>query len=169
MHLLCQVERKWVDPSLIWTTSLISAPIGRPWKVMPPPLIWIYWVMALPFTTCQWSIVLLCAEIVHQLSWASTTALSTHKMVKKRCTLCCVALWDSSFGVGQTYTLVDLFYFDEASDAPKASRLLSVKYPHTVCLHGSEHVVSLFFSDLATMRPFKVSLLCSFWVPDIHY
>ena len=56
-------------------------------------------------------------------------------------------------------TLVDLFYFDGASNVQKAGRLLSVKYPRAVCLHGSEHVVSLFFSDLAKMRPFKVSLI----------
>ena len=56
-------------------------------------------------------------------------------------------------------TLVDLFYFDGASNVQKAGRLLSVKYPRAVCLHGSEHVVSLFFSDFAKMRPFKVSLI----------
>ena len=66
-------------------------------------------------------------------------------------------------------TLVDLFFFDGASNVQKAGRLLSVKYPRAVCLHGSEHVVSLFFSDLANMRPFKVSLLYTFGISDINY
>ena len=66
-------------------------------------------------------------------------------------------------------TLVDLFYFNGATNMQKAGRILSVKYSHAVCLHGAEHVVSLFFSDLATMRPFKMSLLCSFCVSDINY
>ena len=44
--------------------------------------------------------------------------------------------------------LVDLFYFDGASNVQKAGRLLVAKYPRAMCLHGGEHVISLFFSDL---------------------
>jgi len=54
--------------------------------------------------------------------------------------------------------LVDLFYFDGASNVQKAGRLLVAKYPRAMCLHGGEHVISLFFADLAKMRPIRVSV-----------
>ena len=54
--------------------------------------------------------------------------------------------------------LVDLFYFDGASNVQKAGRLLVAKYPRAMCLHGGEHVISLFFADLAKMIPIRVSV-----------
>ena len=54
--------------------------------------------------------------------------------------------------------MVDLFYFDGASNAQKAGRLLVAKYPRALCLHGGEHVISLFFADLAKMSPIRVSV-----------
>ena len=44
---------------------------------------------------------------------------------------------------------VDLVIFDGASNVQKAGKLLEEKYPVISCIHGSEHVVSLFFSDIA--------------------
>ena len=53
-------------------------------------------------------------------------------------------------------TLVDLLYFDGASNVQKAGDILTAKYPRAYCLHGGEHVVSLFFSDVAKLAPVKV-------------
>ena len=44
---------------------------------------------------------------------------------------------------------VDLFYFDGASNVQKAGDILCAKYPRATCLHGAEHVVSLFFADIS--------------------
>lgn len=45
-------------------------------------------------------------------------------------------------------TLVDLLYFDGASNVQKAGSIIGAIYPRVTCLHGAEHVVSLFFSDI---------------------
>jgi len=46
--------------------------------------------------------------------------------------------------------LVDLVFFDGASNVVKAGKLLSINYPRITALHGAEHVVSLFFRDIYT-------------------
>ena len=45
-------------------------------------------------------------------------------------------------------SLVDLLYFDGASNVQKAGSIIGAVYPRVTCLHGAEHVVSLFFSDI---------------------
>jgi len=55
--------------------------------------------------------------------------------------------------------LTDVFFFDGASNVQKAGEVLMAKYPRTFCYHGGEHVVSLFFSSLAKIKPIKVSIL----------
>ena len=42
--------------------------------------------------------------------------------------------------------VVDLVYFDGASNVQKAGDILKVNYPCMTVCHGSEHVVALFFS-----------------------
>lgn len=54
----------------------------------------------------------------------------------------------------------DVFYFDGASNVQKAGRVLEAKYPGAQCLHGGEHVISLFFSDISKLKPIKVSIFC---------
>ncbi len=46
--------------------------------------------------------------------------------------------------------VVDLVYFDGASNVQKAGDILKVNYPRIrmTVYHGSEHVVALFFSDV---------------------
>ena len=44
---------------------------------------------------------------------------------------------------------MDIFYFDGASNAQKADEVLGVKFPRTVMYHSGEHIVALWFSDLA--------------------
>ena len=51
---------------------------------------------------------------------------------------------------------VDVFYFDGASNVQKAGKLLGVKFPRIVTYHGGEHVVALWFSDLAKIPEIKV-------------
>ena len=51
--------------------------------------------------------------------------------------------------------LIDLVYFDGASNVQKAGNILSKHYPRVTVLHGGEHVVSLYFSDLFKMEQFK--------------
>ena len=54
---------------------------------------------------------------------------------------------------------VDVFYFDGPSNVQKAGKVLGVKFPpRTVTYHGGEHVVALWFSDLAKIPEIKVSL-----------
>jgi hypothetical protein len=53
-------------------------------------------------------------------------------------------------------TVVDLLYFDGASNVQKAGDIICARYPRATCLQGSEHVVSLFFSDIAQVKQIKV-------------
>jgi hypothetical protein len=49
-----------------------------------------------------------------------------------------------------------LFWFDGASNVQKAGKILEAKFPRSYSLHGGEHVVSLFFSDIAKILEIKV-------------
>jgi hypothetical protein len=49
-----------------------------------------------------------------------------------------------------------VFNFDGASNVQKAGQILMAKFPQTFCFHGGEHVVSLFFSSIAKIKPVKV-------------
>jgi hypothetical protein len=51
-----------------------------------------------------------------------------------------------------------IFWFDGASNVQKAGRILQAKFPRSYTLHGGEHVVSLFFSDIAKINVIKVML-----------
>ena len=53
----------------------------------------------------------------------------------------------------------DIFFFDGASNVQKAGEVLVAKYPRAMVLHGGEHVVSLFFDDIARLAPIKVSIV----------
>jgi len=64
---------------------------------------------------------------------------------------------------GPTRTLIDIFYFDSASNVQKAGEVLMAKYPRTFCYHGGKHVVSLFFSSLAKIKPMKVCNLIALY------
>ena len=57
--------------------------------------------------------------------------------------------------------LIDIFYFDGASNVQKAGRILNEKYPTSHTLHGIEHVFSLFFDDMAKLKPIKVCFASS--------
>ena len=57
--------------------------------------------------------------------------------------------------VGRNY--VDLFIFDGAANVQKAGKLMAIDYPRTSCIHGGEHLVSLFLGDICKM--FHVTLL----------
>jgi Protein of unknown function (DUF 659) len=51
--------------------------------------------------------------------------------------------------------------FDGASNVQKAGRVIEAKYPQVSVLHGVEHVVSLFFSDVARL-PFVRFLIINY-------
>jgi hypothetical protein len=53
-------------------------------------------------------------------------------------------------------TLTNVFFFDGASNVQKAGEILEAINPGAYCLHGSEHVISLFFSDISKLKPIKV-------------
>lgn len=55
--------------------------------------------------------------------------------------------------------LTDLFFFDGASNVQKASQILTGKYPRATCCRGGEHVLALFFEDLAKLPVVKVCRL----------
>ena len=46
---------------------------------------------------------------------------------------------------------VDMVIFDGAANMQKAGRILEVRYPLITCIHGAEHVVSLFFQTLRSI------------------
>jgi hypothetical protein len=50
----------------------------------------------------------------------------------------------------------DVFYFDGASKVQKAGEVLMARFPHSFSFHRGEHVVSLFFSSIAKIKPIKV-------------
>ena len=58
--------------------------------------------------------------------------------------------------------LADLVFFDGASNVQKAGRILEAKYPRLTCLHGAEHCVALFFTDIADFPQIKVRLFLFF-------
>jgi hypothetical protein len=53
-------------------------------------------------------------------------------------------------------TCTDVFYFDGASNVQKAREVLMARFPCTFCFHVGKHVVSLFFSSIAKIKPVKV-------------
>ena len=61
------------------------------------------------------------------------------------------------------HTLIDIFYFDGASNVQKAGEVLMAKYPRTFCYHGGEHVVSLFFTSISKIKPIRVCMFISFY------
>ena len=54
-------------------------------------------------------------------------------------------------------TLLTIFRFDGAENVVKASRILDAKFPQSYSLHGGEHVVSFFFSDIAKIKQIEVN------------
>ena len=57
--------------------------------------------------------------------------------------------------------LVDLLYFDGASNVQKAGRILMQDYKRVSCYHGAEHVIGLFFSDLMKLPEFWLLMVGS--------
>ena len=55
--------------------------------------------------------------------------------------------------------LFDLIYFDGAANVQLAGRFMAAKFPRLTVLHGSEHVVSLFFKAIAKEIPAIVNLI----------
>jgi hypothetical protein len=53
-------------------------------------------------------------------------------------------------------TCTDVFYFDVVANIQKAGEVLMARFPHTFCFHGGKHVVFLFFSSIAKIKPVKV-------------
>jgi Protein of unknown function (DUF 659) len=51
--------------------------------------------------------------------------------------------------------------FDGASNVQKAGRVIEARYPQVSILHGIEHVVSLFFADVAKL-PFVSYVICNY-------
>ena len=56
----------------------------------------------------------------------------------------------------------DVVYFDGASNVQKAGDVVMARFPRSFCFHGGEHVVSLFFSSIAKIKPIKVPMLTLF-------
>jgi hypothetical protein len=52
--------------------------------------------------------------------------------------------------------LTNVFFFDGASNVQKAGEILEAINPGAYCLHGGEHVISLFFSDISKVKQIKV-------------
>jgi Protein of unknown function (DUF 659) len=57
--------------------------------------------------------------------------------------------------------IVDLLWFDGASNVQKAGEILEATFPRATSLHGAEHVTSLFFSDIAKLAPIRMLIKLS--------
>ena len=55
----------------------------------------------------------------------------------------------------------DLCAFDGATNVQKAGEVLSKHFPRMTCIHGAEHVVSLFLGDVFALPQLK--MLVSFY------
>lgn len=49
---------------------------------------------------------------------------------------------------------IDLVIFDGASNVQKAGKILEARYPRLSVVHGAEHVLSLFYSDIFKLKEF---------------
>jgi len=49
-----------------------------------------------------------------------------------------------------------VFFFGGASNVQNGGQILSVRYPGAHALHGSEHVIGLYFVDIAKLGPIQV-------------
>ncbi|KAL7549683.1 hypothetical protein ACHAWF_012952 [Thalassiosira exigua] len=56
-------------------------------------------------------------------------------------------------------TLLDTVFFDGASNVQKAREVITAHYPRAAVMCGTDHVVSLFFCDIAKCSPIKVSFI----------
>ena len=65
--------------------------------------------------------------------------------------------------------LIDIFFFDGASNVQKAGQILNEKYPTSHTLHGIEHVFSLFFDDMAKLKPIKVCFASSYTLKSFDF
>jgi hypothetical protein len=54
-------------------------------------------------------------------------------------------------------TLTDIIFFDGAANVQKAGELMAAILPGAYCLHGGEHLLALFFSDVAKLKKVKVT------------
>jgi hypothetical protein len=67
----------------------------------------------------------------------------------------CMSLFEEKVAeFDPTNRFTDVFFFDGASNVQ--GDILMAKFPHSFCFHGGEHVVSLFFSSIANIKPIKV-------------
>jgi len=55
------------------------------------------------------------------------------------------------------HSRIDLFIVDGASNVQKAGRVVAAVFPRVTVLHGAEHCLSLFFSDVAKIPQMRVS------------
>ena len=53
-------------------------------------------------------------------------------------------------------TVTDILFFDGASSVQKGGSVLEAIFPRVTTIHGGEHVISLFFDDVAKLKPIKV-------------
>ena len=58
-----------------------------------------------------------------------------------------------------TKTLVDLLFFDGASNMQIGGQVIADVYPRITCLHGVEHSIALVFSDWAKIDIIQVSTI----------
>lgn len=52
--------------------------------------------------------------------------------------------------------LIDLIFFDGASNVQKAGRILETHYPRASTMAGGEHITSLFFNDVSKIKKIKL-------------
>ena len=52
----------------------------------------------------------------------------------------------------------NVLYFDGSANVQKCGLRLCALYPRSYVFHGGEHVISLFFSDIANIAPIKVCM-----------
>ncbi len=54
---------------------------------------------------------------------------------------------------------IDYFFFDGISNVQKAGQILCQTFPRSYCIHGGEHVLSIFFSDPSKLKQIFIVIM----------
>ena len=68
--------------------------------------------------------------------------------------------WDEMEVLDPNHELIDLLFFDGASNMQKAGEIIAARNPCVTCFHGHEHVMSLLIKDIINGVPLIQLVAC---------
>ncbi len=75
--------------------------------------------------------------------------------------------WDKIEHVDPDGTLLTCVYFDGAENVQKAGDMMTAAYFRAFSFHGGEHLLSLFFSNIARIGRIRVRIFLPFFIFQI--